>query len=121
MNEIKNSAVFEISDYWLVYRRDNGEPGHIELGACANSFARQEHYESTDGLRCVGKRYEKDGCRCYELYNIGHTLVKFAPRPNFGESVVAMFRGKKPSDAQREAYEQFEADLNAHGWKTVEA
>lgn len=120
MNELNRSRITEINDYWLVYRKDSGEPGHMYLGACASRFGRQEQYESGDGLRCVGKRYEKDGFGCYELYSLEHTLIKCPLRPNVFQAAAALLRGKKPAEAQREAYLDFEAQLNAHGYKTIE-
>lgn len=121
MNKISINRIFEINEYWLIYRKDSGEPGHIQLSACANSFAVHRGVSSDDGLKCVGYHYEKDGCGYYELFNIGHTLIKCPFRANFGQAVVAMFRGKKPRDAQYEEYLDIEKQLNKFGWKTVEA
>ena len=121
MNEISINQIHEIGQYWLVYRKDSGEPGHIQLSACANNFAVHRNYESDDGLKCVGLHYEKDGCGYYELFNVGHTLIKCPFRANFGQAVVAMFKGKKPGELQRDEYLDIERQLNAYGWKTIES
>ena len=65
--------------YWLVYLNENGDRKHIDLSGCAGSFARNTGAVSEDGLRAVGWRYEEQGQVCYELFNVGHTVV-FAPR-----------------------------------------
>ena len=75
MTEISNKQINEISEYWLVYLKESGEPGHIQLSACANNFSIHRGYESEDGMKCVGIHYEKDDCGFYELFNVGHTLV----------------------------------------------
>ena len=38
MNEISIKQIDEITPFWLFYSRENGEPGNIQLSACANNF-----------------------------------------------------------------------------------
>ena len=115
MTEISIKKIREISEFWLVYDKDEGV-GHIQLSACANNFAIHRSYTSEDGLKCVGLRYEKDGFGCYELYNVGHTLIKCPLKPN---PVQKLLGGKKAEEKLRAAYEAFEQQLNSRGWKTI--
>ena len=119
MTEISIDQIQEIGQYWVVYLKRSGENAHIQLSACANNFAVHRGYESEDGLKCVGLRYEKDGCDCYELFNVGHTLVKCPRKPGPGQTFAALLRGKKPAEFQREKYEAVEQQLNEFGWKTI--
>ena len=106
--------------YWLVYVNENGDRKHIDLSGCASSFARNTGYVSEDGLRAVGWRYEEQGQVCYELFNVGHTVV-FAPRkPGLVQTLGYMLSGKKPEEAQEALIASFEEALNRGGWKTVE-
>ena len=106
--------------YWLVYVNENGDRKHIDLSGCAGSFARNTGYVSEDGLRAVGWRYEEQGQVCYELFNVGHTVV-FAPRkPGLVQTLGYMLSGKKPEEAQEALIASFEEALNRGGWKTVE-
>ena len=107
MNEISIKQIREISEFWVVYTKDTGETGHIQLSACANNFSIHHGGES----RCVGLRYEKDGFGCYELFNVGHTLIKCPLKPRLFGSAAKL----------REKYEAIEKQLNRFGWKTVEA
>ena len=106
MNEISIKQIREISEFWVVYTKDTGETGHIQLSACANNFSIHHGGES----RCVGLRYEKDGFGCYELFNVGHTLIKCPLKPRLFGSAAKL----------REKYEGIEKRLNEFGWKTVE-
>ena len=65
------------------------------------------------------KKVEKAGCDCYELFNVGHTLIKCPRSPGLGQTIAALFKGKKPAELQREKYEAVERQLNEFGWKTV--
>ena len=106
--------------YWLVYVNENGDRKHIDLSGCAGSFARNTGYVSEDGLRAVGWRYEEQGQVCYELFNVGHTVV-FAPKkPGLVQTLGYMLSGKKPEEAQAALIASFEEALNRGGWKTVE-
>ena len=110
MTEISIKRIKSISEFWVVYSRDDGSDGHIQLSACANNFAVHRGYASDDGLKCVGLRYEKDGFGCYELFNVGHTLIKCPLKPRLFGSAAK----------QREKYESIERQLNGFGWKTIE-
>ena len=107
MNEISVKQIDEITPFWLFYSKENGEPGNIQLSACANNFSVHRGYVSEDGLQCVGLRYEKDGFGCYELFNVGHTLIKFPLKGGLLRSAAKL----------RERYEGFEKQLNQFGWK----
>ena len=117
MTEISIKQIKEISEFWVVYTKDTGETGHIQLSACANNFAIHRSYTSEDGLKCVGLRYEKDGFGCYELFNAGHTLIKCPLKPGFLQKLLG---GKKAAEKLRRQYEEFEQRLNSRGWKTIE-
>ncbi len=116
MKEISINKIFEINEYWLVYRQDSGEPGHIQLSACANTY----HAHHGGEGKTLGLHYEEDGCGWYELFTAGHLRIKCPLRANFGQAVVATFRGKKPKDAMREEYEAIEQQFQSFGWNTVE-
>ena len=106
MTEISIKKIREISEFWLVYDKDEGV-GHIQLSACANNFAIQHGGDGT----CIGLRYEKDGFGCYELFNVGHTLIRCPLKPKLFGSAAKL----------REKYESIEKQLNRFGWKTAEA
>ena len=110
MNEIFLKQIDEVTPFWLFYSRDSGEPGNIQLSACANNFSIHRGYVSEDGLQCVGVRYEKDGFGCYELFNVGHTLIKCPLKPKLFGSAAKL----------REKYEGIEKRLNEFGWKTLQ-
>ena len=110
MTEISIKQIREISEFWVVYSKPEGAPGHIQLSACANNFALVRGDSSGDELKCVGLRYEKDGFGCYELFNVGHTLIKCPLKPRLFGSAAKL----------REKYESIEKQLNRFGWKTVE-
>ena len=118
MNEIFLKQIDEVTPFWLFYSKDSGEPGNIQLSACANNFSIHRGYASEDSLQCVGVRYEKDGFGCYELYNVGHTLIKCPLKPN---PIQKLLGGKKAEEKLRAQYEAFEQQLNSRGWKTIEA
>ena len=117
MTEISIKQIKEIGQFWVVYTRPEGAPGHIQLSACANNFAIVRGGASGDGLKCVGLRYEKDGFGCYELFNVGHTLIKCSLTPN---PLQKLLGGKKAGEKLRKQYEEFEQKLNSRGWKTIE-
>lgn len=106
--------------YWLVYYNENGTLKHMDLSGCAGSFERVTGYVSEDGLRAVGWRYEEDGMLCYELFNIGHTVMYAPVRPGVMQMMGYLLRGKNPGEAHRVFLGEFEAALNRGGWKTVE-
>ena len=105
MTEISIKKIREINEFWLVYDKDEGV-GHIQLSACANNFS--IHHGGDP--KCVGLRYEKDGFGCYELFNVGHTLIRCPLKPKLFGSAAKL----------REKYESIEKQLNRFGWKTVE-
>ena len=117
MTEISNKQIDEISQFWVVYRKENGQPCHIQLSACANNFRVHRGYDSGSGLQCVGLRYEEGGSWCYELFNVGHTLVKFPQKPGL---LLGLLKGKNAAAHLRQQYEDFEKQLNEFGWKTIE-
>ena len=117
MTELTCKQVRRIDEYWLVYAKDDGSEGHIQLSACANNFSIHRGYVSEDSLQCVGTRYEKDGFGCYELYNVGHTLIKCPLKPN---PIQKLLGGKKAEEKLRAAFEAFEEQLNSRGWKTIQ-
>ena len=110
MTEISIKQIKEIGEFWVVYTKPEGAPGHIQLSACANNFAILRGDSSGDELKCVGLRYEKDGFGCYELFNVGHTLIKCPLKPWLFGSAAKL----------REKYESIEKQLNRFGWRTVE-
>ena len=116
MNEIFLKQIDEITPFWLFYSRDSGEPGNIQLSACAKNFSIHRGYVSEDNLQCVGTRYEKDGFGCYELFNVGHPLIKCPLKPN---PIQKLLGGKKAEEKLRAQYESFEQQLNSRGWKTI--
>ena len=105
MTEISIKKIREISEFWLVYDKDEGV-GHIQLSACANNFS--IHHGGDP--KCVGLRYEKDGFGCYELFNVGHTLIRCPLKPKLFGSAAKL----------REKYEGIEKRLNEFGWKTLQ-
>lgn len=105
MNEISDKQIREITRFWVVYRKDSGEPGHIQLSACANNFSIQRGGEGN----CVGLRYERDGFGFYELFNVGHTRIKCPLKGGLLGSAAKRRRG----------YEEIEKTLNRFGWKTI--
>ena len=117
MNEIFLKQIDEVTPFWLFYSKDSGEPGNIQLSACANNFSIHRGYTSEDALQCVGTRYEKDGFGCYELYNVGHTLIKCPLKPN---PIQKLLGGKKAEEKLRAAYESVEEQLNSRGWKPIQ-
>ena len=116
MTEISIKQIDEVTPFWVFYSKESGEPGNIQLSACANNFSIHRSYVSDDGLQCVGLRYEKDGFGCYELFNVGHTLIKCPLTPN---PLQKLLGGKKAGEKLRRAYEEFEQKLNSRGWKTI--
>ena len=106
--------------HWLVYIDDNGDKKHVDLSGCACSFEKITGYASSDGLRAIGWRYEEGGQLCYELFNVGHTVL-FAPvEPSFVQKLGYILSGKKPEDAHKDLLASFEEALNLGGWKTVQ-
>ena len=116
MTEISNKQIDEISRYWLFYTKESGEQGSIQLSACANNFRIHRGCEPDGELQCVGLRSEKDGCGYYELFNVGHTKIRFPLKPN---PLKKLLKGSKAELLLRQEYEAFEKQLNEYGWKTI--
>lgn len=106
--------------HWLVYINDSGEKKHVYLSGCAESFERKTGFVSHDGLRAVGWRYEEKGLLCYELFNVGHTVICAPVKPSLVQSLGYMLSGKKTEEAHNAFLASFEEALNRGGWKTVE-
>lgn len=106
MKQIRYQDIQKIDKYWIFYRDVEMGNRHIDLEACANSFARNTGIEpGEDGLRCVGYRYKSGNTGCYELFTIGHPEVRCG-------GLMSLFN--------KEAWLKFEQQLNAGGWKTLE-
>lgn len=105
--------------YWLIYTVDRKEKKHINLSGCAGNFELITGYVSSDELRAVGWRYEEQGQLCYELFNVGHTVLYAPTRPNPIQTLIYMLSGKRPEEAHRDFLDSFEHALNLGGWKTV--
>lgn len=105
--------------HWLVFQNENGDKKHVDLSGCAGSFERSTGYRSQDGLRAVGWRYEEGGQLCYELFNIGHTVMYASLRPGPVTRLLCLLRGQDPQKAQEAFLASFENALHAGGWKTV--
>ena len=121
MKQIRISDIEQINKYWLVARDDEGNPKHIDLSACANSYARRHGSAGEGEMPCIGVRYTRDGVGYYELYDIGHTRLFMKLTPNWFGSLFARLQGKDPAESTRRAYEAIEAQLNENGYRTVES
>lgn len=106
--------------HWLMYINDSGEKKHVDLSGCAGSFEHKTGYVSQDGLRAVGWRYEEKGQLCYELFNVGHTVIYAPVKPGLMQALGYMLSGKKTEEAHNAFLTSFEEALNRGGWKTVE-
>ena len=102
--------------HWLKYINENGETKHVDLSGCANSFERATGYESQDGLRAVGWHYVEGGQFCYELFNIGHTVLWAPAKPGPVMSILCAITGK----SYQMHLDSFAEALRAGGWKTVD-
>ena len=75
MKEISYKNIVKMDKYWIFYRDPEAGQKHVDLDACANSFARTTGIApDADGLRCVGYRYQKGNAVSYELFTVGHLL-----------------------------------------------
>ncbi len=105
--------------HWFVYVNENRVTKHVDLSGCAGSFYGNTGYVSDDGLRAVGWRYEEKGQLCYELFNVGHTVVCASLKPSLGQTLGYLLSGKKNEEAHAAFLVSFEEALNRGGWKTV--
>ena len=102
MRQIRYKDIKKIDKYWILYRDVEMGDRHVDLEACANSFARSTGFvPGEDGLRCVGYRYKG----CYELFTIGHLEVRCGGLKNL---------------FNKDAWLELEKKLNAGGYKTME-
>ena len=106
--------------HWLKFINENGALKHVDLSGCANNFSRATGYESTDGLRAVGWRYQKGNQICIELFNIGHMLLVTSAQPNPIQALGYLFTGKNPQKGHKEFLESFDKALEVGGWKVVD-
>ena len=53
MTDISMKQIKEITQFWVFYEKETGEPGNIQLSACANNFSVHRGYVSEDGLQCA--------------------------------------------------------------------
>ena len=122
MVKVKLNKRYFPDKYWLRYVNESGVTKQVNLSACANSFslATGSAYDTGDGLRSVGWRYEADGCLCYELFCVGPLQLYLPLQPGLMDRVRYLLQGKHPQEGYREKLEAFEQALNRGGWKTVE-
>jgi len=108
--------------YWIRYTNEVGMLKQVNLTGCANNFALSTNnaYDTGDGLRCVGWRYEEDGSMCYELFCVGHLVLCVSLRPSLTDRIRYLLRGRNAEEAHRETVAKFEKALNERGWKTIE-
>lgn len=106
MKQIRYKDIIKMDKYWIFYRDVETGDRHVDLDACANSFARTTGFEvGEDGLRCVGYRYKDGNTNCYELFTIGHLEIRCG-------GLMHLFN--------KEAWRKLEQHLNASGYKTME-
>jgi len=106
MKQIRYRDIEKMDKYWIFYRDVEQGPRHVDLEACANSFARTTGFEvGEDGLRCVGYHYQEGKTGCYELFTIGHLEIRCG-------GLMTLF--------DKEAWRKLEQHLNANGYKTIE-
>ena len=106
MKEIRYQDIIKMDKYWIFYRDPVAGQKHVDLDACANSFARATGFTvEEDGLRCVGYRYKNGSKVCYELFTIGHLVIRC---------------GGLMSLLNKDAWAKLEQHLNASGYKTLE-
>ena len=106
--------------YWLKYTSSDGMLKHIDLSGCANAFSRVTGYESQDDLRAVGWQYISGDQICFELFNVGHTLLTVPLQPTLLQSLGYLLSGKKPQQGHQAFLESFEKALAVGGWKIVQ-
>ncbi len=106
MKQIRYQDIQKMDKYWIFYRDVEMGSRHVDLEACANSFARTTGIQpGGDGLRCIGYRYKAGNTGCYELFTIGHMEIRCG-------GLMSLFN--------KEAWLKLEQQLNANGWKTLE-
>lgn len=106
--------------YWLKYTDKDGLLKHVNLSGCANTFSHITGYESQDGLRAIGWQYISGNQICFELFNVGHTLLTVPLQPTTMQSLGYLLSGKSPQQGHKELLEGFEKALAVGGWKIVQ-
>ena len=106
MKEIRYQDIQKMDKYWIFYRDVEQGQRHVDLDACANSFARTTGFEvGQDGLRCVGYRTASGKGGVYELCTVGHLQIRCG-------GLMTLFKA--------DAWLKLEQHLNANGYKTME-
>ena len=106
MKQIRYKDIIKMDKYWIFNRDVETGDRHVDLDACANSFARtMGNGAGEDGLRCVGYRYKDGNTNCYELFTVGHLEIRCG-------GLMNLFN--------KEAWRKLEQHLNASGYKTIE-
>jgi len=109
MKEIRYKDITKIDKYWLFHRDMESGVRHVDLSACANTFEKTVGACEEGGLRCVGYRYREGAAMCYELFTIGHLLIRCKA------GLLS-----KLLDKSADPLLKLEAQLNAGGWRTQE-
>ena len=105
--------------YWLKYANADGSLKHIDLSGCANNFTAATGYKSQDELRAIGWQYVRDNQICFELFNVGHTLLTAPVNPGPMQALGYLLSGKNPQQGHKEFLESFEKALAVGGWKVI--
>ena len=105
--------------YWLKFVNEDGILKHVDLSGCANNFRRATGYESQDDLQAIGWQYICNNQICFELFNVGHTLLTVPVSPNPVQSLGYLLSGRSPQQGHREFVESFKKALAVGGWKIV--
>ena len=117
MKQIHISKIEDVNNYWLVYRDDSDTVRHLDLSACANSYARRHPECPQAGHRIIGTRKLQGAMGVYELYDIGHSQILCPAKPGLWASLLAKLTGKTLSE---DLWLEFEQTLNQNGYCTVE-
>lgn len=107
MTEIQYKDISKLDKYWLVFPDPDRGPRHVDLESCANSFEKAVGSPAPEGMRIVGYRYAQGGSVYYELFTVGHLLIRCR------QGLLAKLTGKDPR-------QELEQRLNAGGWMTLE-
>lgn len=105
--------------YWLKFADENGILKYVDLSGCANNFSRATGYKSKDDLQAIGWQYISNDQLCFELFNVGHTLLTIPVQPGPIQALSYLLSGKSPQQGHREFIESFEKALALGGWKIV--
>ena len=105
--------------YWLKFVDENGVLKYIDLSGCANNFSRSTGYKSQDDLQAIGWQYVSNDLLCFELFNVGHTLLTVSMNPSPLQALGYLLSGKKPLQGHQAFIESFENTLALGGWKII--